>query len=34
MELKTGSNYEDGILYQYEKRILDELLENMPSKYD
>lgn len=32
MELKTGSSYAEGILYQYEKRIFDELLNNMTPK--
>jgi hypothetical protein len=32
MELKTGSNYTESILYQYESRIFEELLKNMPSK--
>jgi hypothetical protein len=32
MKLRTGSNYTEGVLYQYEDRIFKELLINVPSK--
>jgi hypothetical protein len=34
MELKTGSNYSEGILYKYEEMVFDELMKNMPSTHN